>query len=146
MTITSSHYFTEIFVEIFCRLKTLSHINPRNISTVAKELFKTAFCIKPRIIQGGLNFFGHRNRTKTAVEEMETLVESSKIFIKSFLLSIWTISYYNLNRIQHIFFFSENATISSQGDRRSPKSGRKRIRKNLENLLEPDPRELARQL
>ena len=82
---TSSHYFTEKSLEIFfCRLETLSHIIPRNISTVAKELFKTAFCIKPRIIQGGLNFFGHRNRTKTAVEEMETLVESSKIFIKSF--------------------------------------------------------------
>ena len=135
-------------MKFFCRLKTLSHIIPRNISTVAKELFKTAFCIKPRIIQGGLNFFGHRNRTKTAVEEMETLVESSKIFINVsyYYYGHCIISHYNLNRILHIFIFSENATISSQGDRRSPKSGRKRIRKNLENLLEPDPRELARQL
>ena len=79
---------TSYFVKFDCRLETLSHIIPRNLSTIATALFKTAFCIKPRIIQGGLNFFGHRNRTKTAVEEMETLVESSKILIKSFLLLI----------------------------------------------------------
>ena len=68
-------------VEICFRLNTLSHIIPRNLSTIAKELFKTAFCIKPRIIQGGINFFGNRNRTRSAVEEMETIVESSKIFV-----------------------------------------------------------------
>ena len=67
-------------VEICFRLNTLSHIIPRNLSTIAKELFKTAFCIKPRIIQGGLNVFSRRNRTKSVVEEMETLVEASKNF------------------------------------------------------------------
>ena len=51
-----------------------------------------------------------------------------------------------LNKNSTYIVFRENATISSPGDRRSSKSGRKRIRENLENLLEPDPRELARQL
>ena len=73
-------YFLMIFVKFCFRLETLSQIIPRNLSTVAKELFKTAFCIKPRIIQGGLNVFKHRNRTKSMVEEMETLVEASKIW------------------------------------------------------------------
>ena len=68
-------------VEICFRLNTLSHIIPRNLSTIAKELFKTAFCIKPRIIQGGLNVFRRRNRTKSVVEEMETLVEEGKSFV-----------------------------------------------------------------
>ena len=62
----------------FFRINALSHIIPRNLSTIAKQLFQTAFCIKPRIIQGGLNVLRRSNNTNSIVDEMETIVERSK--------------------------------------------------------------------
>ena len=49
-------------------------ILPRNLTTVAKELFRTMICIKPRIIQGALNIFGDRNNSHDTLERVESLI------------------------------------------------------------------------
>ena len=49
-------------------------ILPRNLTTVAKELFRTMICIKPRIIQGALNIFGDRNNSRDTLERVESLI------------------------------------------------------------------------
>ena len=62
------------------RLQTISQIIPRNLSTIAEQLFQTVFCIKPRIIQGALNVLTRQNRSLSVVEEMESLANNSKAF------------------------------------------------------------------
>ena len=49
-------------------------ILPRNLTTVAKELFRTMICIKPRILQGALNIFGDRNNSRDTLERVESLI------------------------------------------------------------------------
>ena len=58
----------------FCSLKIL----PRNLTTVAKELFRTMICIKPRILQGALNIFADRNNSRQTLERMESLISKGK--------------------------------------------------------------------
>ena len=49
-------------------------ILPRNLTTVAKELFRTMICIKPRILQGALNIFGDRINSRQTLERVESLI------------------------------------------------------------------------
>lgn len=49
-------------------------ILPRNLTTVAKELFRTMICIKPRILQGALNIFGDRNNSRQTLERVESYI------------------------------------------------------------------------
>ena len=49
-------------------------ILPRNLTTVAKELFRTMICIKPRILQGALNIFGDRNNSRDTLERVESWI------------------------------------------------------------------------
>ena len=59
-----------IDINIFYSLKIL----PRNLTSVAKELFRTMICIKPRILQGALNIFADRNNSRQTLERVESLI------------------------------------------------------------------------
>ena len=51
---------------------------PRNLTTIANGLFKTAVCLKPRIIQSGLDIFKRRTNSQDMVREMESLANGGK--------------------------------------------------------------------
>ena len=57
----------------FTRLETI----PRNLTTIVRDLFKMAVCIKPRLIRSGLEVFKRRNATDV-IEEMESIANGSK--------------------------------------------------------------------
>ena len=104
------------------RLETLSQIIPRNLSTIAKQLFQTAFCVKPRIIQGALNIFSPRNRSITAVQEMETLITTSKTIYYSSLAK------YIINLVKSIIDITTESTFYISYLGRTPRFLRRKIK------------------
>ena len=52
---------------------------PRNLTIIVRDLFRTAVCIKPRLIQNGLELFKRRNSTDV-VKDMEALAKQSKFW------------------------------------------------------------------
>ena len=55
---------------------------PRNLTTIAKQLFKMAVCIKPRIIQNGLEIFKRHNDSQDVISEMESLANGGMFIAK----------------------------------------------------------------
>ena len=55
---------------------------PRNLTTIAKDLFKMAVCLKPRIIRNGLEIFKRQNDSQDVIREMESLANGGKFLAK----------------------------------------------------------------